>query len=442
MNILVIGSGAREHAMARAFARSEKKPALFCCGSTRNPGILALTQAYWCGNICHPDSVLQQAQAWQIDLAIVGPEAPLQQGIVDVLEAAGIATVGPKQALARIETSKSFARSLLQKYQISGSPAFQTFDSLDGVKAYLNQLGEGRYVIKADGLMGGKGVRVAGDHLHSVQEAYQFCQALNAHQLPFLIEEKLMGQEFSMLCLTDGETVVPMPLVQDHKRAFVQDQGPNTGGMGSYSDQNHSLPFLTSSDVLSAYKMTQAVLSALCEECGEPYKGILYGSFMATKSGVQLIEYNARFGDPEAMNLLSILESDFSVLCQALAAGKLARERIFFKPLATVCKYAVPFGYPDQPLKNRSLDVSRVENPEQLYFASVEQSGDQLLALGSRAVAVVGIAPNLVEAERLAEKEIAQIQGQLFHREDIGKADFIHRRIHMMKQLRQKQTIV
>lgn len=436
MNILIIGSGAREHAIARALSRSQKQPSLFCFGSSHNPGIQDLTADYWIGNICDIDKIVSIAAKRKIDFAIVGPEAPLEQGLADALWDLNIPVIGPRRQLARIETSKSFTRDLLKKYAIPGAPVYQSFQDMTGVRSFLEKLGEGNYVIKADGLMGGKGVKVAGDHLHSIQEAYQFCEELHAQQLKFVIEEKFIGQEFSLMCFCDGETLVSMPLVQDHKRAFVNDQGPNTGGMGSYSDANHRLPFVTMDDIAEAHRINAAVIQSLMQECQEKYIGILYGSFMVTKAGVRLIEYNARFGDPEVMNVLSILESDFVEVCQAMIAGDLSKENVRFANLATVCKYAVPDGYPDKPIKNAEISISNIRHPEHLYLGSVDMQQGKLMAMGSRTVAVIGVGASIVEAEQLAESEIQRIEGPLFHRNDIGTNELIQRRVKQMAELR------
>lgn len=436
MKILVIGSGAREHAMVKALAKSPLKPKIYCCATSNNPGILALVQQIWIGDINCVQSVVKMALEWQIDLAIIGPEAPLEKGLTDGLTLQRIATVGPTQKLAQIETSKAFTRALMKKYQIAGSLRFQYFNNLDGVEDFLKALGDNQYVVKADGLMGGKGVKVAGEHLHSFEETLGFCNQLAKNKSSFLIEEKLIGQEFSLLCFSDGNCMIPMPLVQDHKRAFVQDTGPNTGGMGSYSLANHSLPFLTEQDFKSALSMNQSLLDALYEECGQPYKGILYGSFMATQSGIQLIECNARFGDPEAINLLALLETDFAALCYDLAHTRLSLNEVTFKQQATVCKYAVPLGYPDASLKNTPIDISRVSEPETLYFAGVDVVHGELVATGSRAVAALGIAPSLNDAQKIAETAISQITGDLFHREDIGTESLINSRMEMMQDLR------
>lgn len=435
MKILIIGSNAREHIIAKTLKRSKHHPQLFCFGNSRNPGIQSLCENYCVGNILEIEKIAEYAASHQIDFAIIGPEAPLEKGLADLLWQKGFPTIGPQKNLARIETSKSFARDLLKKYHISGLPLYQTFHNLIGVKNFLEQLGENNYVIKADNLMGGKGVKVAGDHLHSLQEAYQFCQELHDKNISFVIEEKFIGQEFSFMCFCDGERLIPMPLVQDHKRAYINDKGPNTGGMGSYSDANHLLPFLTQEDYEAAFKINKAVIKALMQECGEKYIGILYGSFIATKDGVKLIEFNARFGDPEVMNVLSLLETDFVDVCQQMISGNLSQVK--FANLATVCKYTVPEGYPDHPVKNEIIDISAVSDKDNLYLAAVDLQNDQLIETGSRTAAVIGIAKTIKEAEQLAEKNIQQIKGKLFHREDIGRAELIEKRIQHMKALRE-----
>lgn len=436
MNILVIGSGAREHAIIKALVRSPQTKSLYCYGTAINPGIEQYTSQYATGDITDCPTLVAKAKSWQIELAIIGPEAPLEKGMADALWQAGIPTIGPKKVLAKIETSKEFARDLMRKYQIPGLPHYQKFTRLDEVDAFLDELGEGNYVIKANGLMGGKGVKVAGEHLHSLAEAKQFCEEILAKKQTFIIEEKLIGQEFSFMCFADGKHLIPMPLVQDHKRAYKGDLGPNTGGMGSYSDSNHRLPFLVADEIEQAFAINQAVFQALSTECKERYIGILYGSFIATKYGVYVIEFNARFGDPEALNVLAILESDFLTLCQAMLKGELTENEVKFYPKATVCKYAVPQGYPDKPLNHFPIDFSMVNDQANLFLASVGQVDEEVLAMGSRTAAYVGIADSLLVAERNAEREISLIKGPLFHREDIGTAELIQQRIDQMVRIR------
>ncbi|MBA2652197.1 MAG: phosphoribosylamine--glycine ligase [Tatlockia sp.] len=436
MKILVIGSGAREHAIVKALQRSSQPLSIYCYGTTVNPGIAQLSQNYVAGDICDNEAIIEKAKAWGIQLAIIGPEGPLEQGLADELWQIDIPTIGPKKALAQIETSKEFARDLMKKYKIEGLPRYKTFTELENVEPFLRELGEGNYVIKANGLMSGKGVKVAGEHLHSFAEAKLFCNEILTKKQTVIIEEKLIGQEFSFMCFADGKKLIPMPLVQDHKRAYNGDLGPNTGGMGSYSDTNHSLPFLNADDYNKALAINNEVFKALSEECKEPYIGILYGSFIATRNGVCVIEFNARFGDPEALNILSILESDFFEICQAMITGALTKDKVKFSHRATVCKYAVPLGYPDKPMKNFVVNFSRVSDQTNLYLASVHKTDHMLVAAGSRTAAYVGIADTLAAAEKQAETQITMIDGFLFHREDIGTEQLIQQRIAQMSRLR------
>lgn len=435
--LLLVGSGAREHALAKAISRSSIPHRLFCFGSGVNPGIAKISEAYKSGNITDPAAVVNFARENEAKLTVVGPEAPLETGVADALWEVGIPVVGPKKALAMIETSKHFTRDLMAEYAIPGCPKFQYFDSLDGVREFLEILGE-NYVVKADGLMGGKGVKVAGDHLHNHEEALTYCHELIEAGSTFVIEEKCIGEEFSMFSFCDGTTLRHMPPVQDHKRAYVGDEGPNTGGMGSYSDADHSLPFIQASDIEEAQTINQLVVEALRKKTGEGYKGILYGGYMATADGVRVIEFNARFGDPEVMNLLTLLETDILEIFDAICHETLNRLEVKFKKQASVCKYAVPEGYPDKPDKGFKVDITMVSKPDQLFLGAVDLKDETLIATGSRTAAVVGLAPTIAQAEAEAEELINQVQGKLFHRPDIGKANLIAKRVQHMQSLRGK----
>ena len=306
----------------------------------------------------------------------------------------------------------------MQKYHITGLPRYQRFPHFTlEAELFLKSL-QGQYVVKADGLMSGKGVKVAGDHLHSLDEAIAFCKEING---PFVIEEKLIGPEFSLLSFSDGETLAHMPVIQDHKRLLEGDQGPNTGGMGTISFANHRLPFLTEADIQSAQDINQTIVKALRSETGQAYQGILYGGFMKTASGIKVIEYNARFGDPESINLLGLLETDFLHICQAMVTGQLKNLPVKFAQKASVCKYLVPPGYPDIATKGGVLDVSAVQNQEALYYASIESQQGKLIMQGSRALAVLCIDSELSQAQNQVEQIIANIQGDFYHRRDIGQ---------------------
>ncbi|HLC64672.1 MAG TPA: phosphoribosylamine--glycine ligase [Candidatus Nanoarchaeia archaeon] len=433
MNILLIGNGAREHAIAEAFCRSSHKPKVYSFMKTNNPGIKGLSAGIFIGKYSDLEGIKKFAKDSRADFAFIGPEDPLNNGVVDALENSGIPCVGPRKNLASLETSKSFTRLIMEKYNIPGNPKFKVFKHREGIKKFLEELEE--VVIKPDGLTAGKGVKVQGDHFNTKEEAYNYCIEVLKDHPAVIVEEKLDGEEFSLQCLTDGYTVKATPVVQDHKRAFVGDKGPNTGGMGSYSCADHLLPFLAKEDVEAALDITSQVCNALRKEAGV-YSGVMYGGFMVTKEGVKLIEYNARFGDPETMNVLPILKTDFVDVCLAIVNRKLNSIKLEFEKKATVCKYAVPEGYPDNPVNNKKIDISNVPKNARLYFASVDKREDGLYMSSSRAIGVVGISSSLDEAERIAENAVSAIKGPVYHRKDIGTMQLIKKRIDHMKRLR------
>jgi len=434
--ILIVGSGAREHAIAVALARSPRLPTLLCFSGARNPGIVALCAAYGIGSITDATAVIAFAREHHATMAVLGPEAPLAAGVADALWAVGVPVVGPTQSLARIESSKGFARELLAKYKIPGNPFFQRFESLDGLEEALGQF-PNQHVIKDDGLAGGKGVKVCGDHLLSLGDSLAFCRELVTHGHPFVVEEKIEGEEFSLMSFCDGTTLRHMPVVQDHKRAYDGDRGPNTGGMGTYTDADHRLPFLTDADIAAAQAINQQVAAALAEECGAPYQGILYGGFMATKDGVKLIEYNARFGDPESLNLLTLLKTDLVDICRAIVDRTLAKLIVTFAAKASVCKYLVPDGYPDNPRKGDVVVLpATLPDGVTMFLSAVDLNDDALIATGSRTVAIVGTAATISEAEVLCERVVEKIPGPFFHRKDIGTEPVIMRRVEHMKTVR------
>ena len=440
-HVLLIGNGAREHAIAEALMRSGRNPRLFAYMKTNNPGIASLATEVRIGSYNKPEPIIAFAKEAQIEFAVIGPEDPLSQGIVDELAAAGIRAVGPTRVLARLETSKSFTRNLLEKYGIPGNPCFRNFTSLEGIETFCNELHS--VVLKPDGLTAGKGVLVQGDHFQTRDEALEQCRNILKTHPSVTIEEKLEGEEFSLQCLCDGWTVLATPPVQDHKRRFIDDRGPNTGGMGSYSCADHLLPFLDSAAVADGLEITRKVAEALHIETGVPYKGIMYGGFMVTASGVKLIEYNARFGDPEAMNILPLLRTDFIDVCQAIIDGTLDRLDIVFEKKATVCKYVVPIGYglpqdrPEADSTSSRIEIDAVRGAR-LYYSSIDQRPDGLYMTSSRAIGVVGIAESLEEAERIAESAVSAIHGRVDHRPDIGTEPLIRKRIQHMERIKKE----
>ena len=439
--ILLVGNGAREHAMAEAIMRSKEKPLLFSYMKANNPGIASLSVKTKIGSYADLAAIILFAEDNKIEFAVIGPEDPLGNGVVDALAAAGIPAFGPTKSLARLETSKAFTRNLVGKYNIPGNPQFKVFTAIDGVEDFLNSL-DG-IVLKPDGLTGGKGVLVQGDHFTTKEEALKLCQQILKESSSLIVEEKFDGEEFSLQCLCDGKTVVGTPLVQDHKRRFDGDRGPNTGGMGSYSMPNHSMPFLIPSDIEEGLEITRQVAAALFKETGSLYKGVMYGGFIATKNGAKLLEYNARFGDPEAMNILPLLKTDFVEVCRHIIDGTLDKLKIEFEQKATVCKYVVPKGYglpadhPDAASSRAKIEVGDV-GTARLYYSSVDKKEDGLYLSSSRAIGIVGIADTLDAARLIAEEGVKSVKGPVAYREDIGTDALIQKRIEHMKRIRKE----
>jgi len=248
-----------------------------------------------------------------------------------------------------------------------------------------------------------------------------------------VLEEKLVGTESSLLSFVSGTQVVHMPAVQDHKRAYEGDTGPNTGGMGTYSDSDHSLPFLEKKDLERAKEINQLVAEALLSECGMPYKGILYGGFIVVRDGVRLIEYNARFGDPEALNILPLLESDFVTICLSIINGELTEDLVRFAHKATVCKYIVPEGYP----VNKDQRGEEVVFPEgNIFFGDISKENGILTLGGSRTAGIVGIGNSIAEAETITQKLCEQVKGPVRFRSDIGTELLLMQRKEVLTKLR------
>ena len=436
MNILLIGNGAREHALAEALVRGGGNICAYM--AKMNPGIAQLCQGkVEIGSLTNFSAISEFGEKNHVQFAVVGPEAPLAVGLADALQAQDIPVVGPTIECAQLESSKIFARNLLKKYKIESNIEFEIFQSLEGIADFVTQIGKEHVVVKPDGLTGGKGVKVWGDHLHSEEDIMAYCQEIIDQNGRIVIEEKLEGEEFTYICFVDGEHVLGTPVVQDNKRAYNGDTGPNTGGMGSYSMANHLMPFINSKDVEYARQQMEQVVTAVGQETGEVYKGFLYGQFMKTPKGIKVVEFNIRFGDPEAMNVLPILESNFVDICTQIIAGNL-HGPLRFSEKATVCKYLVPEGYPVSPQANAKIMVDEEKINKlgaKLYYASINEKDGTLYTSTSRAIAVLGIADTIEEAESIAEQATQAIEGNLFHRTDIGTTSVIEKRTQHMANL-------
>jgi phosphoribosylamine--glycine ligase len=439
MRVLAVGGGGREHAIVRALYDGGAE--IYTAMKNRNPGIARASKDFELIKETDVEKVVDFAVRSKVEMAVIGPEAPLEVGLVDALESEGIGCVGASKDAARIETSKSFMRNLMRDHAIEGNLDFAVFDSYPEAKEYVMDY-SGELAVKPVGLTGGKGVKIQGEHLLTKEAVLEYVKEILDKGIgggAVVLEERGKGEEFTLQAFCDGRTVVPMPVVQDHKRAYEGDRGPNTGGMGSYSMADHSLPFMTQEEYEGAMDIMAKTVTAMREE-GCPYVGVLYGQFMLTRKGPRVIEYNARFGDPEAMNVLPILTSNFLDICEHIVDGRLASSKTSFAKKATVCKYVVPEGYGTKskaglPIKvdEKAIDAEGVW----LYYAAVNEEEGRIFTTTSRSLAIVGVEDTIEAAEEACERGLSHVGGEAIAvRHDIGKPDLIQRRMDHMKEIR------
>ncbi len=422
--VLLVGGGGREHAIARSLADD---CALYACASNRNPGIRGLADGFEVVNETDSDGIVAYAEAVDADLAVIGPESALAAGVADALDEAGVYTFGPREAEARLETDKAYQRRFMRDAGIPGCPDFETFDDMEAACAYIDEY-DGDLAVKPAGLTGGKGVKVIGDQV-TAEEAKTYLRESDYDRV--VLEERLVGEEFTIQAFVANGEFRLTPAVQDHKRAYEGDEGPNTGGMGSYTDTTPQLPFMSPQDYYAAADVIEAVVEALPD-----YKGILYGQFMLTTEGPKVVEFNARFGDPEAMNTLPALKTPFLDVLTAARDGEPLPE-LSFSGKATVCKYAVPQGYPTDPDAGARIAVDEESVGDALlFYASVDEREDGLYTTTSRAFAVVGMGDSIAAAEEQAEAALSAAGDRVRIRHDIGKPALVESRIEHMDEIR------
>jgi phosphoribosylamine---glycine ligase len=419
MKVLVIGGGGREHAIVWKLSQSPKIKKLYCAPG--NPGIAQLAECVSIG-VSEIEKLADFAIKEQIDLTFVGPEEPLSNGIVNYFKEQGLAVYGPSKEAARIEGSKAFAKEIMIKYQIP-TAKYAAFTNYEEALAYVRSEGA-PIVIKADGLAAGKGVVVA----LSLEEAEDALKSimqdvtLGSAGVRVVIEEFLEGEEMTLLSFVNGSTVKPMVASQDHKPVYDGDKGPNTGGMGTYAPLPHIESAMVERIIETIVKPTA---KAMVEE-KVPFEGILYTGLMLTKEGPKVIEYNARFGDPETQVVLPLLETDLLEIVTASLTGELENVEVKWKDNAAVCIIMSSAGYPGHYEKGEVISgLDQVLQPTMIFHAGTAEKDGKIITNGGRVLGVTAFGETLKEARELAYHSIEKVAFKGAHyRTDIGAKAF------------------
>ncbi len=414
MRVMVIGSGGREHAICAALAKSPKLTKLYCAPG--NAGIAELAECVKIGAM-ELDKIIAFAKDYAIDLVFVAPDDPLAAGLVDRLEAEGIKAFGPTRAAATIEASKAFSKGFMKRHNIP-TAEYQVFSEYSDAEAYLNCCGY-PIVIKADGLALGKGVIIAADRAEAVAalKSMMLDKTFGNAGNEVVIEEFLKGREATVLAFTDGKTIKTMPASQDHKKAYDNDEGPNTGGMGAFAPT----PYYTQKIAQETLeKIIIPTIKGLREE-NRSFKGVIYFGLMLTDKGVRVIEYNARFGDPETQAVLPLLMTDLLEIVLAVIEERLDKIDIVWKDMTSVCVVVASGGYPANVVKGFEITLEPLSEDIILYHSGTARRDGALITNGGRVFSMTAVANNLESARDKVYDEIDKISfADARYRKDIG----------------------
>ncbi len=435
--VLVIGSWAKEQITLENI-KKDFSYEVFSYLDTENPAIIALADGFCLGSLSDSGAILAYAKEIKPDLIMVTTASPLAAGVVDLLEDKGYKVFGPKKLSARLESDKAFARRLMRKYIPDSLPEFGVFDNKKEAVKYAAKK-DFQAAVKPLGLTEGLGVKVFGDQLKDGKEVERYINQILAggDKEKVIVEERIEGEEFTLQCLVNGKIILPTPCVQDFKKLLDQDKGPNTASMGAYSAAAKILPFMKENDYSRALEIIKETITAFSRETGQTPRGFLYGQFMITASGIKLIEYNFRPGDPEWLNTLFVFQGNVAASIEALLAGE--KPDLIFKEKATVSKYITPKKYPyqlNQPLEVEfSLNEIKKEGVG-VYYSCGQTKEGKLMPGSERGIAFVAEAASIEKACQKVEKAVATVKGEFFHRKDIGTESQIKGKIEKVGLLR------
>jgi phosphoribosylamine--glycine ligase len=417
MKVLVIGSGGREHALIWKLSLSPQVKKLYCAPG--NPGMAQLAEVVEIA-ADSLEELTRFARSKKIDLALVGPEAPLAAGLVDRFQKEGLAIFGPTQKAARLESSKAFAKEFMHKYHIP-TASYEVFSDHSQALVFVRRANF-PLVIKASGLAAGKGAVI----VRNREEAEQTLQEMMVKKIfgqageEIVIEDFLEGEELSLMAFCDGKTIVPMKIAQDHKRLLEGDEGPNTGGMGAYAP----VPFVSDHDLRELQeKILNPTLTGLGQE-GIDYRGILYAGLMLTESGPKVLEFNCRFGDPETQAVLPLLKTDLVEICQAVIEQKLLKVTLQWEQAFAACVVLAAEGYPGSYEKGREIrGLDEISSPEGLVFhAGTKLSQGKLITSGGRVLGVTALGDTLEQSIEKAYRIVDKVHFEgMQYRTDIGR---------------------
>lgn len=435
--ILVVGSWAKEQITIENIKRSSFYQ-VFSYLDTKNPAIIALVDGYCLGSLSDKEAILNYVKKIKPDLTLVTTALPLALGVVDRLEEEGYRVFGPKAFSARLESDKAFTRCLMQKHAPECLPEFKVFECRKEAVEYAS-VNNFQVAVKPIGLTEGLGVKVFGDQLQDSQQVREYISQILERRKgqSVIIEEKIQGEEFTLQCFVNGEIILPAPCVQDFKKLLEGDAGPNTASMGAYSSYDKLLPFMSQDDYDQALAIIKKTLAAFSRQENQRPCGFLYGQFMITSSGIKLIEYNFRPGDPEWMNTVLVLEDNIAEVAEGLLCGQ--AKQLTFKKKATVCRYITPKRYPYQLNQTLEVDFSLPEIEQEgvgAYYSCGLNQENKLEVGSERGIAFAAEADSIPEAAGKVACAIGKVRGQFHFRKDIGTEDQVKQRVERVKKIK------